>query len=104
MEPWPELRTCSYSEAFDASMVSFAGDFARFDDGWRGIEEAIAGATLDRLDEHYPADENDVRLVLTDPFPDVPALRVAFRVRGETCEFLDLDRRELAESFDDDPP
>lgn len=97
MEPqrWLEIRE---AEGFEESKRAVEPDARRFDEVFRGVEQAISTRPLE---VSWEVDETDLRVISTAAYEDAPNMWVYFRrLESESC--CELVRLELAESSEEE--
>lgn len=88
--PWRIATTDTLLESLRALGIPVED----FDDFIPAIDNDLCGATDEALDAVYPPNDRDVRMLLTDPFRNVPALRLAFKVEASRhVAYLGADLR-----------
>lgn len=95
------MRTIRYSEAWERCVEEMGEQLARLDDLLQGVEWAVAESP-----EHFPLVEGtELRIILTDEFPDVPAFVIYFRIVSDTlCCMEWIEHDPATESYDDENP
>lgn len=93
MNPWTPRRNSQYEHSFDLKLAALSISAQDFEAVAVGVDEALCGATADKLDELYPPLVGNLRLYRTDAAQNVPALRIAFRLEQGTITYVDVDPR-----------
>lgn len=84
MNGWSLQRSSAISPQCDRALEELGVNGPEFDNGvLPQVDQVLCGIADERLDAEYPPLFGELRLILTDPFRGLPALRIAFVVEGE---------------------
>ena len=95
MQDWARNRDCIYSEDFTTDLARLGIDQGHYDSEVAPkVDQALYGASDERLDAEYPATLSGVRMLITVPTQEIGSLRIAFTVEDDgNILYLRLDAR-----------
>ncbi|HWE56361.1 MAG TPA: hypothetical protein VG435_12675 [Acidimicrobiales bacterium] len=76
MDRWEPVRGIKFEASFDATLAALKLDTPRFDEVWLGVEQVLACAGAELLDEVYPDRGDQMRFISTDAYPGIPSLQI----------------------------
>ena len=85
MLPWTAHRTSWYDDEFLRSLAAVGVRVEDWDTAAPKIENVLCGCTDTVFEAVFPKRSNDLRLLLTESTPDLPALRIAFSVEQDSA-------------------
>lgn len=92
-----KLRTVSEADSFGESRAVLGVSVKRLDEVLEGAVFVVARGP----EECHPIPKTNLRIIISDPFPDMPRLRIFFRIVSESeCEFLWIEVASLPDEED----